>query len=31
LAQLYGGDATVASRKEEGSTFTVTLSDAVPA
>jgi signal transduction histidine kinase len=31
LAQLYGGDASVQSVKGEGSTFTVTLSDAVPA
>jgi signal transduction histidine kinase len=30
LAQLYGGDATVQSVKGEGSTFTVTLHDAVP-
>ena len=29
LAQLYGGDATVASTKGSGSTFTVTLHDAV--
>ena len=29
LAQLYGGDATVASTKGAGSTFTVTLHDAV--
>ena len=32
LANLYGGDATVASVSGEGSTFTVTLHDAeVPA
>jgi two-component system sensor histidine kinase/response regulator len=31
LAQLYGGDASVQSVKGEGSTFTVTLNDAVPA
>ena len=29
LANLYGGDATVASVPDEGSTFTVTLGDAV--
>jgi signal transduction histidine kinase len=28
LAELYGGEATVKSRKGEGSTFTVTLQDA---
>ena len=31
LAQLYGGDATVESKKGEGSVFTVTLNDATPA
>ncbi len=31
LANLYGGDATVASVSGEGSTFTVTLRDAVEA
>jgi len=31
LAQLYGGDASVQSVKGEGSTFTVTLNDAIPA
>ena len=31
LANLYGGDATVASVPEVGSTFTVTLNDAVTA
>ncbi len=31
LAQLYGGDATVTSTKGAGSTFTVTLHDAVRA
>jgi two-component system sensor histidine kinase/response regulator len=30
LAQLYGGDATVQSEKQVGSTFTVTLNDAQP-
>ena len=29
LAELYGGDATVSSRKGQGSTFSVTLRDAV--
>jgi signal transduction histidine kinase len=30
LAQLYGGNATVKSKKGFGSVFTVTLRDAVP-
>jgi signal transduction histidine kinase len=28
IAQLYGGDATVASKPDVGSTFTVVLSEA---
>ena len=31
LARMYGGEATVASTRGEGSTFTVTLYDAIEA